>query len=345
MRKLSVLIIAVLSLSMIMCSMSFAAEPEYEYDTLVNWDIQIASPEGTAAVLQEDEYYIYPMGEGIPYVMVTTYTGFKDVNDEEEFIDLFTEYMSENYPDLEVVSEPVKVDVDGTEYFAVNYSYTVQGYEVSDIRVIRTLNDRFYMFASKEIPELDLMVGDLLEEVIANSVYLKDGKPVVPEGGPEETDDIPEIYWEDQFIEDLKEEGIDGEFITLEDVGLEMFMVSDLQSTPLPEQQPDPESYLGFYAADADYSQYILIQHFDLDMSIDEYLSLVESIDGTADAARCRINGIDFISYTMPDDNLLCLSTIIEGRGLTEFSFYPSDDDEFLEIAEIIGSSIRPAQD
>ena len=341
MRKISVALIAVLVLSLIMGSLTFAQETEYDYDTLVDWDIKIASPEGTMAVLEGNQYYIYPMGDGIPYVMVITYTGFE--GDEEDFLAEFTEYMSENYPDLEVVMEPQVVDIDGINYYATEYSYTVQGYEVDDTRVIRILNDRVYMFASKEIEELDLMVGDLLEEVIAASVFLKDGVPVDIITEPE--DDIPELYWDDQNIEYLEEEGITGEFITLEDVGLEIFMISDLKPTPLPEEQPERDSYLGFYTTDMDYSAYVLIQFIETALTIDEYRDLVESIEETDNVLRFRINGLDFVTYSMPDSKLMCLSTMVEDKGLVEFSFYPSDDSDFVEIAEIIGSSIRPVKD
>jgi hypothetical protein len=50
----------------------------------------------------------------------------------------------------------------------------VSGYSVTDRRIIMEHNGRTYMFASKEVPELDLWVDNLLEDVVANAVFLSD---------------------------------------------------------------------------------------------------------------------------------------------------------------------------
>ena len=55
MKKIIVVIAAILVLSMIFAAAASASAPEYEYDTLVGWDIKIASPEGLTCVLQGNQ--------------------------------------------------------------------------------------------------------------------------------------------------------------------------------------------------------------------------------------------------------------------------------------------------
>lgn len=138
-------------------------------DTLADWDITVAVPDGKTAMLKGGEYYIYiEEGGGIPYVMLRAYR----YDSAEGFLAEFTDYMRGQYDDLRVTQEPTPVrigDKNGLETF---YAYKVSGYDVTDRRVAIRNGERVYMFASKEIEALGKTVGDMLDEVVANCVFL-----------------------------------------------------------------------------------------------------------------------------------------------------------------------------
>ena len=59
---------------MLMTGLGVNAFAGDNYDTLADWEIRIAVPDDTTAVLKENEYYIYAQHEGsIPYVMLRPY--------------------------------------------------------------------------------------------------------------------------------------------------------------------------------------------------------------------------------------------------------------------------------
>lgn len=151
---------------------------EQNTDTLADWNIKVVVPEGAEAVLDGADhcYYIYPQEvDSIPYVMLTTY----EYDSAEEFIPDFTAYMESVYEDLEVTAEPAEKKIGSKECTEIDYGYTVSGYEVLDRRIVTVSEGTTYMFASKEVPELDLMIGNLLEDVVAGSVFLtEDGEPL-----------------------------------------------------------------------------------------------------------------------------------------------------------------------
>ena len=72
MKKNAIALCLVLALILLLAPFGFAAGENY--DTLADWNIRIAVPDNTTAVLKGSEYYIYAQKEGsIPYVMLTTY--------------------------------------------------------------------------------------------------------------------------------------------------------------------------------------------------------------------------------------------------------------------------------
>ncbi|MBQ3466999.1 MAG: hypothetical protein IJH21_01610, partial [Oscillospiraceae bacterium] len=172
MKKLLTALSMVLVFAMLLSAAASAAGANS--DTLVNWDIKITTPEDTTAVLKGNNYYIYPQTEGyIPYVMVTVYNLVRDT--DKAFFDEFTDYMRGEYADLRVTAGPEQKTIGSKACSECDYSYTISGGNVvTDRRIITVHGGRTYMFASKEVAARDLTVGDLLEQVVRDAVFLSD---------------------------------------------------------------------------------------------------------------------------------------------------------------------------
>ena len=180
-RKILRVLCMVLALSMLLTPLCFA---EDNYDTLADWDLRVKVPEGTTAVLKGSSYYIYAQRSGeIPYVMIMAY----HYESEEKFIADFTASMSRSYPDLVVTQEAVRRDIGDKSGWEIDYGYTVSGYEVADRRIVMMVGERVYMFASKEIAELDRTIGTMLDDVVADCEFLSAGGSELP-GLEEETE-------------------------------------------------------------------------------------------------------------------------------------------------------------
>ena len=164
-----------LSLILAFCaffSVCYAVSAEGEnYDTLADWNVRIAVPEGATAVLQGSEYYLYAKQEGsIPYVMLKTYRA----DDAVAFLDEFTSFMQRQYPDLKVTSGAHKVSFGGKDCFEIDYSYQVSGYDVRDRRIVMVADGMAYLFTSKEIEELGMTVGSMLDDAVANCEFVSE---------------------------------------------------------------------------------------------------------------------------------------------------------------------------
>ena len=157
-KLLSVVLILVLILSV--TPLCYAKNT----DTLADWNIRITVPDGKTAVLKGSEYYIYGQHEGsIPYVMLRPYR----YDDPGKFIMDFTEYMQGQYADFTVTSPATRKTIGNKRCWEIDYGYTVSGYAVTDRRIVVKVGELVYMFASKEIGELGMTIGGMLDDVVA----------------------------------------------------------------------------------------------------------------------------------------------------------------------------------
>ena len=129
-------------------------------------------PSEYVSIRQEDDFvYIYTKETGcIPYVIVGCYDSAAD-----DFASQFTQYMAQEYSDLQVTSQESMITLNDREFSGIVYSYNVGGYVVQDTRLFFAENGNTYMFGAKEIPELSYYVGSTLEETAGSFAYLAGG--------------------------------------------------------------------------------------------------------------------------------------------------------------------------
>ena len=173
--------------SMLLTPLCCAAD---NYDTLADWDIKVAVPDGATAVLKGNEYYIYARTVGsIPYVMLRAYR----YDSAEGFIEEFIAALQKERADLEVTSEIEPVAVGGKLCYEIDYNYSISGNRIEVRLLAITVGERTYMFLSKEVPARGLTVGTMLEDVVAGCEFL--GAPKNErEGGLDELEEQISVY-------------------------------------------------------------------------------------------------------------------------------------------------------
>ena len=188
-----ILVSALLTAEMLFCN-GTSVQAELNFGELGSENNQIAapaagitaSPEAVAlddlgisiapgsyiSIEQTDGFvYVYTQESGtIPYVIVGCYN-----ITAEDFTNQFTQYMAQEYSDLQVTSQESMITLNDREFSGIVYSYNVGGYVVQDTRLFFAENGNTYMFGAKEIPELSYYVGSTLEETAGSFAYLAGG--------------------------------------------------------------------------------------------------------------------------------------------------------------------------
>ena len=109
-----------------------AAGFSYSSDVVALDDLGISvTPSDYVSIQQVDGFvYIYTQEtDYIPYVIV----GYYDLT-ADDFASQFTQYMSDSYEDLQVMSPEAAVTLGDQEYTYIQYAYSVSGYTVRDSR-------------------------------------------------------------------------------------------------------------------------------------------------------------------------------------------------------------------
>ena len=150
----------------------FYEEEDDNSTTIEDWNIKVPIPDNSTSMLDGStgEFYIYPMGqEGIPYVMIMP---FDYSYGGESFLYSFKDYMLSVYADLQVTEDIHEINIGQYNCWQTRYEYNISGYKAQDRRVAIDHNGKIYMFAVKEISELDLSTGTLLEDTVEGLVLL-----------------------------------------------------------------------------------------------------------------------------------------------------------------------------
>lgn len=118
---------------------------------LDNLNVSVTINEDFASIREQDGFvYIYALGDGyIPYVMIGCY----DV-DPAAIADSFTAYMAQEHPDLDVDFLQEGYEAGGLSFTKVVYHYALDKYQVTDTRLFCGMNNRSYMIAAKEVPDV-----------------------------------------------------------------------------------------------------------------------------------------------------------------------------------------------
>ncbi|MGM9604194.1 MAG: hypothetical protein ACI3XG_03945 [Faecousia sp.] len=163
---------------------------------------------------------------------------------------------------------------------------------------------------------------------------------LVPAALAAETESV--ITWEE--VEALiAEEGWEGGFVELPEVGLKIWVPSVLGPVELTQEDVEA-SYIAYFITE-DGSAALGITLYEAGMTEDEVLAyLLES--GCEDAEIAVINGTNFITYTnVTDEGVVCnVATLVSEDGYAlEFAFSAGDED-FEIVSAAMVSSIQPIE-
>lgn len=142
-------------------------------DVIALDDLGISIAPGSYVSIEQADGFVYiytQEANSIPYVIVGCYNLTAD-----DFSDQFTQYMGQEYSDVQVISQERTVTLNGRDFSCIQYSYGVGGYTVQDTRLFAAENGKTYMFGAKEVPELSYYAGSVLEETAGSFAYLAGG--------------------------------------------------------------------------------------------------------------------------------------------------------------------------
>ena len=155
-------------------------------------------------------------------------------------------------------------------------------------------------------------------------------------------EEILELNWSDVEAA-VKESGMEGDFVSFDEVAIKMWLPSVLEATELTDEDKEA-GYIGYYQT-ADESAAVAVMYVDMDgMELDEYAELLAEDESIEDIEAGIINGLACISYSQPENDSTSLSFASDSGYILEVTFAPLSDEEFGAVAALISCSIMPEE-
>ena len=148
-----------------------------------------------------------------------------------------------------------------------------------------------------------------------------------------------EVNWAD-VEPSVAEAGIEGNFVSVADLGIKMFVPAGFQEAELSDE--DVQAGYISYLTTEDQSAVMAIMYADLGgASLEDYANTLPQV-GATEIEPGTINGIPVVTYDMPENNTLNVAMLTDtGYGI-EFIFSPANDDGLKSVAAIMTASIQP---
>lgn len=153
---------------------------------------------------------------------------------------------------------------------------------------------------------------------------------------------LPEIKWSD-VESTITEAGWKGNFVTLDEVAVKVWVPSVMSAVELTDEDRET-GYIAYYAT-ADQSAAMSVMYVDLDgMDLDAYAEELTKLEDVAEIQQGILNGLNALTYTLPDTNTACITFTTEAGYVLEFAFAPMNDEGFAAVATVVMASIQAAE-
>ncbi len=159
----------------------------------------------------------------------------------------------------------------------------------------------------------------------------------------QETETANEINWTD--VEPaVAESGISGDFYTVSDLGVMMWIPSVLSEIELDDE--DVEDGFICILETEDEEEGVMVFHEDLEgAGLEELLAVLKEEEGVAEPEMGVINGIPAVTYTDTENDALNVVFTTDKGYAVVFSFFPMSNEGFAQVASIMAASIQTVEE
>ena len=148
---------------------------------------------------------------------------------------------------------------------------------------------------------------------------------------------VPDINWADA---EAATEGIEGSWYTYDDIALQHWMPDIFENKDLTEDDSE-EMIAKFELADGSAGIYVQYLTGYEGATMDDTVATLES-NGATEIERCTLNGLDAVSFSVPDVDANYVVFVTERGNYVQFIFTPASDEGFGSVAQLVTASIMP---
>lgn len=157
---------------------------------------------------------------------------------------------------------------------------------------------------------------------------------------------VTELNWSD-VEEALEQSGIEGDFVTFDEIAMQMWLPYDLEDVELTDEDKEA-GFIGYFetAEDAEDKAAVSVVYVDMSgMDLSEYAEQLAEIDGVSEIEPGYVNGLPCVSYEIKDQDSGTVAFMTEAGYALEVTCSPISSDEAKAMTAFILCSIMPEEE
>lgn len=155
---------------------------------------------------------------------------------------------------------------------------------------------------------------------------------------------VTEMNWSDGE-ERVKEEGIKGKFVSLDDVAIKFWIPDDYKAVEITDEEKK-EGFIAYYESKKDKGIVSVVYTDNGCKTLDEYKKELKKMSDVSEIEDCMVNDLECVGYRMKEQDSLSLSFSTDQDKILEFTFAPvtDEDDDSITVPAYIMSSIMESE-
>ncbi len=154
---------------------------------------------------------------------------------------------------------------------------------------------------------------------------------------------VTELNWNDTFGPAIEAGEVAGNFVTIEQVGLKIWLPEGLEAVELDEESI-AAGYIAYFTEESDGAT-VAVQYVNMDgMSLEDYAETIKGIEGVAEVEMIIVNGLPAVNYDMPASDSTTNAFATEAGYILEITMYPISAEGAEYVWGAVGASIQAAE-
>ncbi|ETP72068.1 hypothetical protein UYO_1942 [Lachnospiraceae bacterium JC7] len=155
---------------------------------------------------------------------------------------------------------------------------------------------------------------------------------------------VTEMSWSDGEKR-VKEDGIKGKFVTLDDVAIKFWVPDDYKAVEITDEEKE-EGFVDYYERKKDKAVISVVYIDNGCKTLDEYKKELKKMDDVSEIEDCIVNDLEAVGYRIKEQDSISLSFSTDQGKILEFTFAPvtDEDDDSIIIPAYIMSSIMESE-
>ena len=150
-----------------------------------------------------------------------------------------------------------------------------------------------------------------------------------------------EVNWNDYFGPAVEAAGVEGEFVTFDEIAVKIWLPSQLQAVELTDEDRQ-KGYIGYFTSEDGATLAFIYVNAD-GITREDYAALLQQSEDITDVEIAVVNGLPCVNYRMPAQDSVNVAFTTEAGNILEVIMSPASVENAEYVWGAVAASIMNA--